>query len=186
LCEDFVAIAQKRNVPNVSFAVGDATQLAFDDASFPLVFTERCLINLDSWEKQQKALNEIRRVLTPGGIYVMIEAFTDGLAHLNEARDALGLAPIPQPAHDVYFDKQRFLSFVEDTFEQVSLSSLGGIAEQGEQFLSSYYFGSRVLYPALIAGKKELLYNNKFVEFFSYMPGYGTYSPVQLFILKKK
>lgn len=184
-CEDFIEIAKKRNLRNVTFKVGDVLNLEFEDASFDIVFTERGLINLDSWEKQQKALNEVRRVLKVGGAFLMIEAFSDGLVNLNEARKVVGLDPISQPWHDIYFDKKKILQFIKDKFVNFSVAHPNFTFENYENFLSTYYFGSRVLYPALIAGKKELIYNNKFVEFFRYLSGYGNYSPVQMFILKK-
>lgn len=184
-CEDFIEIAKKRNLKNISFKVGNVLNLEFNDASFDIIFTERCLINLDSWEKQQKALDEIRRVLKVGGAFLMIEAFTDGLDNLNEARKAVALDPISQPNHNLYFDKNNFLQAIKDKFSDFSVTYPNFACEDYENFLSSYYFGSRVLYPALIAGKKELVYNNKFVEFFRYLPGYGTYSPVQMFVLEK-
>lgn len=179
-CEDFIEIAKKRNLKNVDFKIGDVLNLGFDDDSFDIVYDERCLINLDSWEKQQKALNEVRRVLKVGGVFLMIEAFTDGLDNLNEARKVVGLDPIPQPYFDLFFDKNKFLQFIKDKFEDFSVEH-----QNNENFLSSYYFGSRVLYPSLIAGKKELVYNNKFVEFFKHLPCYGNYSYVQMFALKK-
>jgi len=177
--EDLIRIAKSRKLDGVEFIVGNVLNMQFPDETFDIVFTERCLINLDSWKKQQKALNEIRRVLKVGGGFLMIEAFTDGLDNLNEARKVVGLDTIPQPFHNLYFDKLQFLQFIKGKFEKhVNLSS-------SENFLSSYYFGSRVLYPALIAGKKEVIYNNKFVEFFKYLSSYGNYSPIQLFALKK-
>jgi len=185
LCEDFIEIAQKRTLENVTFRIGDVLNLEFNDASFDIVYTERCLINLDSFKKQQEAINEIRRVLKVGGCFLMTEAFTDGLNELNEARKTIGLEPIPQPYHDLYFDKKELLQFIQDKFVDFSTAHPSPAFEDHENFLSSYYFGSRVLYPALIAGKKELVYNNKFIEFFKYVPAYGNYSPVQMFIFEK-
>lgn len=182
-CEELIEIAKNRNLENVDFKVGNALNLDFDDASFDFVFTERCLINLDSWEKQKVALNEIRRVLRVGGGFLMIEAFTDGLDNLNKAREEAGLDPIKQPYWDLFFDKGEFLKFIKGKFVDASLLDFSG--EKYRNFLSSYYFGSRVLYPALVAGKKEVIYNTKFVEFFRYLPAYGNYSPVQMFILEK-
>ena len=184
-CDDFIKIAKKRNLKNVTFKIGDVLNLEFGDASFDIIYTERCLINLESWEKQQKALNEIRRVLKAGGAFLMIEAFTDGLDNLNKARKTVGLDAIAQPYHDLYFNKEKFSQFIRGKFETFSIAHTDFVSGNYENFLSSYYFGSRVLYPALIAGKKELVYNNKFVEFFRYLPGYGNFSPVQMFIFTK-
>jgi len=175
ICEKFIEIARKRNLENVKFDVQDVLHMEFNNASFDIVFSERCLINLGSWSKQQEALSEILRVLKVGGIYLMIESFKDGLDNLNEARKVIGLDIIPPAYHNVLFDKKKFLHFINDKFK----------VEKHEAFLSSYYFGSRVIYPALIEGKKEIVYNNKFVEFFKYLPAYGNYSAAQMFVLRK-
>ncbi len=177
--EELLLIAQNRNLKNSQFKLGNATQLNFPNNSFNIIITERCLINLDSLESQNKSLEEIWRVLTPGGFFIMIEAFTDGWDNLNQAREVVSLTAIPQPFHNHFFDKNQFQVFIKDKFEQVDFG-------QKYNFLSSYYFGARVLYPSLMDKKNEIIYNNKFVEFFNNMPPYGNYSSIQLFILKKK
>lgn len=181
--EELLALARRRRLANVSFSQGDVRYLEFKDDAFDMVFTERCLINLDSWEKQKKALAEVRRVLKPGALFLMIEAFTDGWGNLNKAREDVGLASIPQPFHNVFFDKQKFLRFINGKFQRTSEGEED--PQESEHFLSTYYFGSRVLYPALINGKKELVFNNKFVEFFRHLPSYGQYGSVQSFFLRK-
>lgn len=174
--EELLEISRSRGL-KAKFVQGDATKLEFADNSFHIILTERCLINLESFEKQKRALDEIWRVLKPGGYYVMMEAFTDGWKNLNEAREVIGLDFIPQPHHNVFFEKEIIFPFLEEKFE---------INSGRYNFLSSYYFYSRVLYPSLILNRKEIVYNNKFLEFFSYMPPMGNYSSVQLFILHKK
>ena len=176
--EDLIEIAKKRKMEKITFNIGDVLDLEYSDDSFVIVFTEMCLINLDSWGKQKKALNEIRRVLKTGGTFVMIEAYTDGLNNLNEAREAVGLEVIPQPHHNLFFEKKKLSKCIKNIFKQ------SFEFENCENFLSSYYFGSKVLYPALIKNKR-LEYNNKFVEFFKYLPAYGNYSYVQMLIFKK-
>lgn len=184
--EDLIEIARNRHLKGVDFRIGNILDLEFPHNHFDIMLSERCLINLRSWDEQKTAFNEIRRVLKIGGVYLMIEAFTDGLDSLNEARQVVGLDPIPQPFHNLYFNKNDFLEFIKDKFEDFSITHPDLSVENSENFLSTYYFGSRVLYPALIMGRKELVYNNKFVEFFKHLPAYGNYSPVQIYILEKK
>jgi len=184
-CQEFIEIANERKITGVTFGIGDVLTLDFEDSIFDIIFTERCLINLDSWDKQQKALEEIRRILKKNGVYIMVESFVDSLNNLNEARTAVGLDSIPQPFHNLYFEKEKFLKFIKNKFQHFSISHPESELGDCENFLSTYYFGSKVLYPAIIAGKKELEYNNKFVEFFKYMPSYGNYGYIKLFILKK-
>ena len=176
--EELLGVAKNRNLKNVTFQQGNALQLEFADNSFEIILTERCLINLESWENQKKALEEIKRILRPNGIFILTEAFTDGWENLNLAREALELKPIPQPFHNNFIKKDEFLSFIKNRFELVDMG-------QKYNFLSSYYFGARTIYPSLIDKKKELIYNNKFIEFFNYLPPFGNYSSIQIFCLKK-
>lgn len=184
-CEELLEIARRRELTNITFKKEDVQNLSFDDSSIDVVLTERCLINLDAWEKQQKALDEITRVLRPGGVYIMVESFTDGLANLNGARKAVGLEPIPQPFHNLYFEKDKFLEWLGGKFEYFSTAHPEADFGNCQNFLSSYYFGSKVIYPALIPKGIDVEYNNPFVEFFRFMPGYGNFSYIQMHVLEK-
>ena len=173
-CEEFIEIAKQRKAQKVFFSVGNVLELNYPDETFDVIFTERCLINLETWKNQQKALESIWRKLKPRGKYILVESFRDGLENLNQARAVIGLEPIPETFHNLFFDKNNFLGFIEDKFE----------IETHQKFMSSYFFGSRVLYPALAPG--DLIYNNKFIEFFRDLPAYGNYSHLQLYVLGKK
>lgn len=173
-CQEFIEIARQRKSAKVSFSVGDVLTLSYPDETFDAIFTERCLINLGTVENQHRAIENIWRKLKNYSKYIMLESFTDGLENLNQARTIIGLESIPPPFHNNFFDKNDLLSFIKDKFE----------IETHQNFLSSYFFGSRVLYPAFT--KSDLVYNNKFVEFFKYLPAYGDYSHLQLYVLKKK
>lgn len=172
-CEDFIEVAKQRNLSQVSFQVGNVLSLNHPNETFDSIFTERCLINLETWDNQKKALENIWKVLKNGGKYIMVESFTDGLKNLNDARNVVGLDSIKEPFHNIFFDKEKFINFIKGKFE----------IENHQTFMSSYFFGSRVLYPAL--ARDKLVYNNKFVEFFKHLPSYGNYSHIQLFVLKK-
>ena len=184
-CEEFIDLCRERKLARTRFAVGDALGLEFDDESFDIVFTQRTLMNLACWETQKKALAEILRVLRRGGSYLMIESFTDGLEALNQAQEAVGLEPKRQPHHNCYFDKAELFRYMEGRMERFRDERRGLDSARDENFLSSYFFGSRVLYPALIKGRLDVVYNNKFVEFFRHMPAYGNYSTIQLFVFRK-
>ncbi|MCW3089636.1 MAG: hypothetical protein JWP81_705 [Ferruginibacter sp.] len=183
---DLLAIAAKRKIKNASFSQGDTRKLTFDNESFDIVYTERCLINLLNWEDQQKGLKEIARVLKKGGFYFMVESFTDGFDNLNKARNELGLDSIPVAHHNLYFNKQSFKQFIEPVFTIVDPSSLGNAdAKLASNFLSSHYFTARVIHPLLTKGDPNLK-NTEFVRFFSFLPPSGEYAPIQAFILQKK
>lgn len=177
---DMVALASSRGVPDCEIRQEDVRALSLPSDSFDVVVTERCLINLLDADAQGMAMAELARVLRPGGFAILVEAFTDGLANLNRARNELGLPDNEVPYHNLWFDKERFLSYLEGRFQEVS-GSAGGMPTR--DFLSSHYFVSRVLYPSVT--KREILYNTEFVKFFRFLPPHGEYSPIQLFFLQK-
>jgi len=179
--EDLIKVAKKQPLNNIKgkvhFNVGDTTKLDFPKESFDVVFTERCLINLITRGNQKKALLEIHRVLKRGGIFIMLEDFTDGWKNMNEAREELGLKMIPQPAHNLFFDKEKLLRFTKNKFDFL----------KEDNFLSTYYFGSRIIYPALLklATGKEPKYESLINSFFAEMPPYGNHSAIKIIVFKK-
>jgi ubiquinone/menaquinone biosynthesis C-methylase UbiE len=100
LSESLVEQASTRaaGTPNVDYRVADLRSLPFDDNTFAAAYSERVFIHLDD---AQAAMNELFRVLRPGGRLVIVDpdhtrAATDAddcdLADLLASRMAL-LAP---------------------------------------------------------------------------------------------
>lgn len=181
---DMVEIAAGRNVPRCPILQGDVRALPFGDRSWDLAVTERCIINVMDRADQERSLREVGRVLRPGGHFLCIEAFTDGLSQLNEARDELGLPPNEMPYHNIWFDKDWFLGVIADQFEVVDLAKERDPSLPTPNFLSSHYFISRALYPAVT--KREVLYNTHLVRFFGFLPPMGNYAPIQFWLLRRK
>jgi len=179
--QPMVELAQSRGIANCDVAHGDVRSLDFEDETFDLVVGERVVINLMDRAHQWEALAEIARVLRPGGYYLCIEAFKDGLNCLNEARDELGLEPNTEAYHNLWFEEPGFRQEVAKHFEMIDTQSF---ADVPQHFLSSYYFISRVVYPAVT--RTDLKYNTHFVRFFADQPPRGTYAPIQLFLLHKR
>ena len=178
-----IELAKKRKLKNVKFLADDILKTKLKQNTFDIIFTERCLINLLEWTMQKKALLQIYKLLKKGSHYIMLEGFGDGLKKLNGARNSLGLEKINPAWHNLYFNKKQFENEIKGKFVSNLMRKRSTI--DYDNFLSSYYFGSRVLYPALILNKSEIKYNNEFVEFFSMMESVGNYSPLQLCILQK-
>ena len=180
LSPEMLSEAKKRNLKNMEFAHGDVRDLkGFSDGVFDFAYTIRCLINVLTWDEQCQALEEIHRVLKPGGYYLLVEYFDDGLENLNRARGKFGLPPMEEKYHNKYLPKDSFLRAAQNGFVLENSSFRFN-------YLSSYYFVSRAVYPALAKlVKSEIRFNTKFVKFFSHLPPIGEYSPAQIFILKK-
>lgn len=72
---EMLAIGREKGIQRgvdgrVTFVVGDAQQLPFSDSRFDGIVLGFCIRNV---EQRQRALEEIHRVLTPGGALVMLE-----------------------------------------------------------------------------------------------------------------
>ena len=180
--QQMIQLASKRKLKKIIFRKQSILEPKFRSGMFDIVFTQRCLINLISWKSQKTALNQIHRLLKKDGFLVLLEAFDDGLKELNQARHIIGLEKISPAWHNLYINKTKLHGFIQKKFVNGD-SKIKKLTY--DNFLSSYYFGSRVLYPSLLEKKSQIKYNNKFVEFFSLMKPLGNYSPLQLTILKK-
>lgn len=187
LSPDMVAIALERRLARCSIATGDVRSLPFPDEHFDFVVSERCLINVLDPDDQMTALHEVARVVRSGGHAILIEAFTDAAENLNAARDELGLPAIPMTHHNRWFDKGAFLGALDGSFDVINADTMNGEGEiqgLGPNFLSSHFFVSRVLYPAVT--KRDVRYNTEFVRFFAPLPPRGNYSPIQLYVVSRR
>src|SRR5829696_6805262 len=103
------ALAHERGLHNVRFEVGDVYQLGFADASFDVVFTQALLIHL---EDRLAALQEIRRVLKPGGIVGIsdndhgVMCWEPSSALLRDAH-ALWVRVVQHLGGDPYYDRHQ-------------------------------------------------------------------------------
>lgn len=178
---EFVQIARSRNIERCEILQGDVRSMPLTDASIDVAITERCIINVMDRGDQTTALRDMARVVRPGGFWICVEAFTDGLETLNAARAEMGLPPNQQPHHNMWFDKPWFLETINPLFEVVN-EDHPELAPPN--FLSSHYFISRVMYPSCT--KREVLYNTHFVKFFRFLPPIGNYSPIQVYLLRRR
>lgn len=127
-------------VPNVTFQVQDVLNLDLPAAEFDVAICQRCLINLVSWEAQQKALANIARVLKPGGLFFFQEGTRQGRETLNRVREGFGLSLMPPVSYNLDFDEDKLWPFLDQFFEVVKLRRLG-----------LYDLISRVVHPLLVS-----------------------------------
>ena len=124
---------------NVRFRQADLLEFSADEP-FDCIISERCLINLDDWPLQERALGSIRRMIAREGVYIMAEATTQGLKALNAYRTKSGLPPTAMPWHNRFFDLDMLLP---------SLSALGFTLVDHQDF-GTYYAVSRVIHPLAV------------------------------------
>jgi ubiquinone/menaquinone biosynthesis C-methylase UbiE len=145
--------------------------------TFDVVLTNRSLINLTSTGDQKKAVQEIGKIVRPGGMYLMIECSNDGAEFTNFFRKKLDLEPIEAPWHNLFFNEKEVESWQTDTFK----------IEQFLHISSTYNFLSRVVYAkhAEVSGE-PLVYDSLINKISLDLPQQiGEFGPVKAWIWRK-
>jgi ubiquinone/menaquinone biosynthesis C-methylase UbiE len=160
----------------VEFRVGDATAIPLPNGSMSTLTTDRCLINLPSVELQRTALEDIARVLKPGGRYIMCEHTRQGLDKLNGLRRIADLPEITTRWHNVYLDEDALSTTWESLFQ----------LELVDNFSSLYYVASRIFNARLAADEgKEPSYDHPLNVLATKLPSFGDYGSLKAFVLRK-
>ncbi|TQV84149.1 class I SAM-dependent methyltransferase [Exilibacterium tricleocarpae] len=165
---------------NIRFQQGDVMATGLPAEQFDRVITDRCLINLTSRQEQATAIDEMARIVKPGGLYLMCENTEQGLANLNGARRQVGLDEIAVRWHNLYLDETRMQAAAAAHFELVEEVRFGGF----------YYLASRII-NALIAEEsgEQPSYLSPINEMAARLSGRidcGDFGPVKLFVFKKR
>ena len=103
---------------------------------FDSVYTERSIINLDTYEKQAQAVRALWDVTASGGRLVLCEAFSDGLSQINFFRESVGLPEISAPWHNRYLTIDEVKNYLPDLETEPEIIEFSG----------TYYFVSRVIH----------------------------------------
>jgi hypothetical protein len=137
------------------------------------------LINLGTWERQVAGMRECTSVLKAGGLLLLSEATVQGWKRLNALRREWHLDDIPMPAFNTYIDVDRLVEEVGGDLELVDVVD----------FSSTYFVGTRVLKPLLIAALGEPIDvadpNMEWNRWFASLPAWGDYGTQKLLIFRK-
>jgi len=127
--------------PNLRFEVGNALDLDSKAlGTFDVALSVRCLINLESWDRQQRAIENVAKLLKPGGRFIFVEGLADGRRNLNAMRAQMGLSEMPTVWHNVDFEESQLLPYLDRFFTLDARRHFG-----------VYDFVSRVVHPMAVA-----------------------------------
>jgi len=167
---------KKRLFNGVRFFLADIKKKLEIDPIYDLVFTERMLINLDSWRSQKKSIIKLVNCLKPKGSLVLMENSATGLKIINDYRSMLGLKKIKAPWHNLYLDDKRMLNFKINNCKLIEVIP----------YSSTYYFLSRVV-NAWLANEKgmEPNYNAKINKLAFKLPSISDCAQGKIYLYKK-
>lgn len=186
IASTLIARAEQRRsikqVTNVTFCRGSVLDLesCLPDSKFDVVVSQRCLINLPSWQHQRRALHQIHAVLKSDGHLIMTEGFQTELERLNGLRKSVELDPIVVVPYNRNLEREEFEPFVRELFEIVEMRHYG-----------AYLLFSRVLHPAFVAPDKpghDARFNELSMRLACAMPpeALADYSYNLFYVLRKK
>lgn len=179
--QEMIELAEARIMEdsNISFLVGDILNIdkLFKGNQFDFVLTDRCLINLETTNDQFRVIRDIAETVKDGGYYLAIENFLEGNNRLNELRQIFELPSISVRWHNRYFQEKEFIDEASRHFEEI----------RKEDFSSSYYFATRVIYSKFCQLQDaEPDYLHPIHELSAKLPATGDFSPIKLFVMRKK
>ncbi|ABE62031.1 Methyltransferase type 11 [Nitrobacter hamburgensis X14] len=128
-----------------SFRIGNALELSAASgllAQYDVVFTDRCLINIESVELQMRAITDLAARVREGGHLIMIENSMATYDRQNHCRTLLDM-PARTPAEfNLFFDETRILPHLKTLGFEVEI----------EDFISLHDLMLYVLVPAINGG----------------------------------
>ena len=157
----------------VAFSLMNVLELNVDE-KFDFVLTERCLINLDTWEKQERAIHNVAGLLRDKGFFLMLEGTLQGLENLNRLRAKVGLDVIPVSWHNLFLDEEKLIDFIREK-EGLALQEI-------DNFSSTYMMISRVVHPAIMEPRYDAEINKIALE----MPNFGENGYLKIFVMRKE
>jgi len=109
------------------------------DNDYDVIVSQRFLINLTDWELQKRVILDLMGRLKKGGRLLMLEGFVQGVDELNQFREMMKLPPIPVPWHNLFFNEDLLIPFMnEHGFKLVDSDGMG-----------SYFLLTRGVRPVL-------------------------------------
>jgi SAM-dependent methyltransferase len=135
---------------DMHFGVADILTLQLEllnATHYDVVFTDRCIINLNTWEGQQAGLRNCAERVKSGGMLMILENFAGSYSNQNRLRESSGLlARTPDP-YNLFMSETAFESFVT--------GELGLIHEYTDDFGSLHDILLYVLIPAVSNGNVD-------------------------------
>lgn len=189
--EEMVASGKKNaltaNVESrVSFHVGDVLSLDKHrklKPAYDVVFTNRCLINLNSFTLQAQALQQLTSKIKKGGFLFLIENVQQTYDRQNELRTSVGLAKRTPDSYNLFLDEPKFLEFATHLVELVEVIDFGSLHDVMLYVLVPMISDGKVDYdhPIVQAATNLLLSNPS-----TLLNSFGSFGQNRLYAFKKQ
>lgn len=170
----------------MNFLVGNV--LSLDSNSdlknqYDVVFTDRCLINLNTHELQTKALDQLCRKTAQGGYIFLIENVQETYGNQNRLRELTGLQPRTPDKFNLFLNEAAFLAHAKKNLTLVNTRDFASLHDLLLYVLVPALNNGKVDYdsPIVLSATKLLL--SASAEFPN---AFGSFGQNRLYIFKKE
>lgn len=189
--QEFVDLARSRKLP-YDIWLDDVRHISggglTGSGHFDVVISQRVVINVLDQDEQRQAFHELRRMVKPGGYLIMTEGFADAWRNLNDARLEFDLPAHPMAKHNRWLEREEFDVY---TYGLERVRGAHGHAFAPSNFLSSYFYATRVLHDVLrigagISEEAKVWRGGPFARFMGeVLPPVGDYANIQFYMFRK-
>jgi ubiquinone/menaquinone biosynthesis C-methylase UbiE len=97
------------------------------DAKYSIVFADRLIINLDTIDKQLRAIDLLANRVSEGGALIMIENSRQTKDHQNDLREVMGLARRADASFNLFLDDEAVIPHLNSRFTSVEIEDFGSL-----------------------------------------------------------
>jgi len=170
----------------INFFVGNVLNLDENTnlkERYNIIYTVRCLINLNTHELQLDALEQLYRKTAHGGYIVLIENIAKTYSKQNQLREFVGLEKRTPAEFNHFIDEAKFLSYAEQKLNLVYVEDFTSFHDIILYVLLPMINGGKVDYehPIILAATKLLLANPEELS-----NSFGDFGQNRLYVFKKE
>jgi len=121
-----VSIKKREEANNVDFFVGDILDLENNNQlkkEYDIIFTDRCLINLNTLSLQKKGLEQLSKKVKKGGHIIIIENSIQTYNNQNLCRESIALEKRTPDEYNLFIDESEIIPFAKNDLKLILLKT---------------------------------------------------------------
>lgn len=122
--------SSKPEYSRITFQVGDILSLENNKDikdKFHIVFTDRCIINLNTIDLQLKAFDQLSKKVKQDGYLIILENIIQNYKRQNDCREVVGLPRRIPARYNLFIDEDIFLAHAKKSKKIVSIDDFGSL-----------------------------------------------------------
>lgn len=114
----------------ITFQVGDILSLENNKDikdKYHIIFTDRCIINLNTIDLQLKAFDQLSKKVEQDGYLIILENTIQNYKRQNDCREAVGLSRREPAQYNLFIDENIFLAHAKKSMRLVHIDDFGSL-----------------------------------------------------------